>query len=155
MSKHTPEPWVLFEVGDGRPYLCPASDSDKTSVLTVIEEDGVMFAAVYKEADARRIVACVNACAGLETETLENITMLGETLLDRFELRNRQEAELTSKRDDLLAALHDAATSLETIQLRSFGEDSFLDSKPEMRSYAGSRAAVAREAIAKVKGGAA
>ena len=56
---------------------------------------------------------------------------------------------------ELLAALEDAATSLETIQLRSFGEDSFLDSKPEMRSYAGSRASVVRAAIAKAKGGAA
>ena len=59
--------------------------------------------------------------------------------------------ELVAMNKELLAALHDAATSLETIQLRSFGEDSFLDGKPEMRSYAGSRAAVAREAIAKAK----
>ena len=63
--------------------------------------------------------------------------------------------ELVQMNQDLLAALEDAATSLETIQLRSFGEDSFLDSKPEMRSYAGSRASVARGAIAKAKGGAA
>ena len=63
--------------------------------------------------------------------------------------------ELVQINQELLAALEDAATSLETIQLRSFGEDSFLDSKPEMRSYAGSRASVVRAAIAKAKGGAA
>ena len=63
--------------------------------------------------------------------------------------------ELVQMNQDLLNALEDAATSLETIQLRSFGEDSFLDSKPEMRSYAGSRASVVRAAIAKAKGGAA
>ena len=63
--------------------------------------------------------------------------------------------ELVQMNRELLAALEDAATSLETIQLRSFGEDSFLDSKPEMRSYAGSRASVVRAAIAKAKGGAA
>ena len=63
--------------------------------------------------------------------------------------------ELVQMNKELLAALEDAATSLETIQLRSFGEDSFLDSKPEMRSYAGSRASVVRAAIAKAKGGAA
>ena len=63
--------------------------------------------------------------------------------------------DLVQMNQDLLAALEDAATSLETIQLRSFGEDSFLDSKPEMRSYAGSRASVVRAAIAKAKGGAA
>ena len=60
--------------------------------------------------------------------------------------------ELVQMSQDLLAALEDAATSLEIIQLRSFGEDSFLDSKPEMRSYAGSRASVVRAAIAKAKG---
>lgn len=63
--------------------------------------------------------------------------------------------ELVQMNQDLLEVLEDAATSLETIQLRSFGEDSFLDSKPEMRSYAGSRASVVRAAIAKAKGGAA
>ena len=63
--------------------------------------------------------------------------------------------ELVQINQDLLEALEDAATSLETIQLRSFGEDSFLDSKPEMRPYAGSRASVVRAAIAKAKGGAA
>ncbi len=63
--------------------------------------------------------------------------------------------ELVQMNQELLSALEDAATSLETIQLRSFGEDSFLDSKPEMRSYAGSRASVVRAAIAKAKGGAA
>lgn len=61
--------------------------------------------------------------------------------------------ELVQMNQELLAALGDAAASLETIQLRSFGEDSFLDSKPEMRSYAGSRASVARAAIAKAKRG--
>ena len=63
--------------------------------------------------------------------------------------------ELVQMNQDILEALEDAATSLETIQLRSFGEDSFLDSKPEMRSYAGSRASVVMAAIAKAKGGAA
>ena len=63
-------------------------------------------------------------------------------------------AELKRQRDELLAALHDAATSLETIQLRSFGADSYLDDKHSMRAYAGARAAVAREAIGKAKGSA-
>lgn len=133
MSKHTPEPWALFEVGDGRPHLCPASDSDKMSILTIAEEDGVTFACVYKDSDANRIVTCVNACAGMEDPASEI-------------------AELKRQRDELLWALHDAATSLETIQLRSFGADSYLDDKHSMRAYAGARAAVAREAITKAKG---
>lgn len=54
--------------------------------------------------------------------------------------------ELVQMNQELMAALEGAETSLEAI--------SFLDSKPEMRSYAGSRASVAMAAIAKAKGGA-
>ena len=56
--------------------------------------------------------------------------------------------ELVAEVERLREALTDAATSLETIHVRSYGEDSFLDSKHEMRSYAGSRAKVARAALA-------
>ena len=53
--------------------------------------------------------------------------------------------------DELLAALNDAATSLETIAIRSYGESSCLDSKQQMRGFAGSRAVVARKDIARAK----
>ena len=96
MSKHTPEPWALFEVGDGRPHLCPASDSDKMSILTIAEEDGVTFACVYKDSDANRIVTCVNACAGMTDPAAEI-------------------AELKRQRDELLSALHDAAKALDDL----------------------------------------
>ena len=56
--------------------------------------------------------------------------------------------ELVAEVGRLRQALIDAATSLETIHVRSYGKDSFLDSKHEMRSYAGSRAKVARVALA-------
>ena len=55
--------------------------------------------------------------------------------------------ELVEEVERLHQALIDAATSLETIHVRSYGEDSFLDSKQEMRSYAGSRAKIARAAL--------
>ena len=55
--------------------------------------------------------------------------------------------ELVAVVERLRQALIDAATSLETIHVRSYGEDSFLDSKHEMRSYAGSRAKIARAAL--------
>lgn len=47
-------------------------------------------------------------------------------------------------------ALNDAATSLETINLRSYGLNSFLDSKEQIRGYAGSRAFAAREELKKL-----
>lgn len=53
----------------------------------------------------------------------------------------------STEADLLRQALIDAATSLETIHVRSYGADSFLDSKEQMRSFAESRAKVAREAL--------
>lgn len=108
MTHHTPEPWATDyrERPDGM-FAQEVFDANGETIATLAwfpVYSGV-GTTTNREANARRIVACVNACAGLETETLENITMLGETLLDRFELRNKQEAELTSKCEEMLAAL--------------------------------------------------
>ena len=133
MSKHTQEPWVLFEVGDRVKHFCPASEKEKTSILTVTLEDGTAFGAVYSEEDARRIVACVNACAGLPAEQLE-VSPLGGVL--------NGVAGLIAQRDELLAALEIIAASEE------FHGDSFV-------CDFGTLQGVARAAIAKAKGGAA
>lgn len=45
-------------------------------------------------------------------------------------------------------ALDEAATSLETIKLRSHGDESYLNHMDQVRGYAGSRATVVREALA-------
>lgn len=52
----------------------------------------------------RFIVAAANACAGLDTELLENIVMVGDTLRGRFEAR----AGAEQQRDKLLAAANKA-----------------------------------------------
>lgn len=130
MSKHTPEPWVLFEVGDRFKHQCPAS-SDKHSILTVASEDDMHFGAVYKDEDARRIVACVNAFAGIDIEHIECMPTDVKTLAQAF-------VQMTLQRDELLQALihlhHNAKASGAEMGLA-------LD--------------VAKDAIAKVKGGAA
>ncbi len=54
--KHTPGHWQLLEVGDKSPRLCPA-DKHGCSILTVVEEGGITFAAVYSNDDARLISA--------------------------------------------------------------------------------------------------
>lgn len=62
MSEHTPEPWAIAEAFGG---LIPIWSRVKwiTNIHAVPEESSN---------NARRIVACVNACAGIPTETLEN-----------------------------------------------------------------------------------
>ena len=86
-NKHIPEPWYYENCGEGFDIY----DSDDHSVI-----DG-SFGLIECEANARRIVAVVNACAGIETEMLEMVVEEGRTVLQDIE-------ELTKQRDELLAA---------------------------------------------------
>ena len=135
MSKHTPEPWLDDRATHDDPYqnIKILGDENRGICWLWIDDAPVDDWNAEQRANAARIIDCVNACAGMEDPAAEI-------------------AELKRQRDELLAVLHDAATSLETIQLRSFGADSFLDDKHSMRAYAGARAAVAREAITEAKG---
>ena len=60
---HSPEPWEVTEVGAGEYFIVkfePGGDGWEHSV-----------GEIDREADARRIVACVNACKNVPTEALE------------------------------------------------------------------------------------
>lgn len=64
------------------------------------------------ETNARRLAACWNACEGLDTEGLENLTAIGETIASMHDratsgqLRTMTQARLaTAQRDKLLAQL--------------------------------------------------
>lgn len=64
-TKHSPEPWACGPNPAGGPWV------------EVVDATGEEVAgadkcgAFYSEADARRIVACVNELAGISTEALE------------------------------------------------------------------------------------
>ena len=71
MIEHTPEPWEYFEeiheAGKLRIYCSVARKAGGKS-----PEDNILrISGEGAEHTVRRIVACVNACAGIETETLE------------------------------------------------------------------------------------
>jgi len=68
MSKHTPEPWhydpaieIRYDSQTGKPYE-RRMDWILSGEITVAS----VFRADFLEADALRIVACVNALAGIE-----------------------------------------------------------------------------------------
>ena len=65
-TAHTPGPWRVYNFGDGGPGLMvAASDEAETYVAQC---DNISASAISKEqmiANARRIVACVNACEGI------------------------------------------------------------------------------------------
>lgn len=138
--EHVKLPLTYGEGSDREWYI---HDADGNWIAEAVPADpGVA------EEVARRIVACANACAGIPTEMLEAMPSGPAALLPMH-------ARLEAQRDELLDALDAASTSLETIAFRSFGEDSYLKSKPQMRAFAQARANVARAAIASAKGGAA
>lgn len=95
---HTPEPWILFEVGDRFKHQCPAS-SDRTSILTTATEDDVQWGAIYSDEDARRIVACVNACAGMRNDELEGGLLIG--------VMSKKIERLESEHDELILAMEE------------------------------------------------
>ena len=79
-TEHTPEHWSYGEDNDG----------------WYVEKDGLQIAHGLTEEDARRVSACVNACAGLPTEVLERYK-LGVIGVDYKSTKQQ--------RDELLAAI--------------------------------------------------
>ena len=96
-TEHTPEPWFWSEkYGE----VCFRSKEDDQSYGIACPVD------LTEEANARRIVACVNACAGLPTEVLERYK-LGVIGVDYKSTKQQ--------RDELLAALERSLESFEYI----------------------------------------
>ena len=74
---HTKEPWEYVTPCPGECcWHLQQKDAENFNGFETINQPEL------SKEDARRIVACVNACEGLSTEVLENIVLLGETLLD-------------------------------------------------------------------------
>jgi hypothetical protein len=94
MSEHTPEPW------DGKEIPLTAAGLARTGLGIVYTNHPAT--AAEAEANARRIVACVNACEGIPTEVLEQMPSGPASLLPMY-------ARLEQQRDKLLAALTEIA----------------------------------------------
>lgn len=104
---HTKEPWVIdgderHPDGSGAFISAYFSQPDggrigKTFFNCGIDEE-------MCRANARRIVACVNACAGIETPTLEGLSL--RKMADDYRSAMRQ-------RNELLAALKATRVTLE------------------------------------------
>lgn len=118
MNQHTPEPWILDAA-------CVAAESDQLN--------NGFYAAICQGPDrcgnARRIVACVNACEGISTEDLEAVPRLGLLNLSKFSSdliaqRDHAEAQVRHFQERLAvfqaqfsmakALIHDLRTPVET-----------------------------------------
>lgn len=87
---HTPEPWQAHQDASGDVFISSAATSLHIAEIGSEDDDTAI-------PDARRIVACVNACRGLPTDELEQkglVAAVGTQLLD-----------VERQRDELLTAL--------------------------------------------------
>ena len=96
MSKHTPEPWKLWGDKEAVVMDCPLHSKHGFIAVMACNED---VSAKTSSANAKRIVTCVNACAGMSDPAAEI-------------------AELKRQRDELLAALNYARDYLGDIPAR-------------------------------------
>lgn len=96
-QKHTPEPWAMSTKVDGNWWHISAGNQAIAAVHAASKKRNEPYASMF-EANARRIVACVNACAGWETIQLEAMELgsLKESLV-----------RVMQQRDELLAAIED------------------------------------------------
>jgi hypothetical protein len=101
---HTKEPWEVVDRDEEN-----ADDCDCNCDINATRADGwyVTLAMNIGRENARRIVACVNACEGIRTETLER-SPLKDAISGTVEERDRLAAEVAELRE----ALNDVAESL-------------------------------------------
>jgi len=106
MSEHTKGLLTTFEVGNNG-NLALASE-DKTSLLTIVDEDGTDFAALYHAADAKRLAACWNLLHEFDTEAIEAGTFadfIGQQVyMHEIENANSGELRLSDVSMQLMAA---------------------------------------------------
>lgn len=95
--KHTQEPWKAVS---NKFYWEIHGDTGQIGDVCASNFNGTNNG----EANSRRIVACVNACAGIDTETLESISN-HPTHIEQNSAFIAELDRVKAQRDELLAAL--------------------------------------------------
>lgn len=149
MSKHTPEPWIYIGNGDivARSENYCGGEKDIASVfLTANDED---------EENASRIVACVNACAGLPTKWLEK-NRIQDRWSDELKsapkcngefVRGSEFQAICDQRDQLLEACKELSDYVHMEQSSTDGGVTYSNTQIHRLAF------LARAAIAKATGG--
>ncbi|WP_328222342.1 hypothetical protein [Aeromonas caviae] len=84
MSKHTPEPWQAHQDASGDVFISSAETSLHIAEIGSEDDDTAI-------PDARRIVACVNACRGLPTDELEQKGLVAAVGTQMLELEQQRD----------------------------------------------------------------
>lgn len=110
--------------------------------VAIVNHQGTDFPANVVEANARRLAACWNVCQGFDTEVLESILLMGETMLTRFQARTRVEETLIADRLKAIRERDAARAALElaeciaqrVIAATGFDESQVSDWRPVVRA---------------------
>lgn len=143
MKQHANEPWSAVEVTKDEDQLIKIRASNGANIARLwIDVDDKHFSDEQRE-NARRIVACVNACRNLSNDELEQKGLV-TSISARF---------LAAERscDELLAALEASLAAMEHMG-NVLNEMDAVTEEDEVHYAAFEQA---REAITKAKGGAA
>lgn len=104
-QKHTPEPWAAYQ--DGKIEF-----GNINHFIKSLAGDLVSYGHLSKD-DARRIVACVNWCAGNSTKGMELAVEIGRPYSVERDSAIERELEVTKQRDDLLAVFSVVISEME------------------------------------------
>lgn len=129
MNAHTPGRLRLFDT-----YVDPEIRDDNEKLVAVVLAE--------KANSARRLVACWNACEGIDTEDLEAGSV---NIIDK--LHDDAARRVMARRDELLAAMNGLLAYFESGNSVATGKAVIKTDSIEVRA--------AYAAIAEVKGGAA
>lgn len=98
MSAHTREPWKLGAPSDAVVVDVPPDVNPNDP--SILYYGGHLICESASDANRRRIVACVNACAGIPTEEMEPGEYERHIIETGLEI-----GRLTAQRDELLSTL--------------------------------------------------
>jgi hypothetical protein len=104
-TQHTPDPWAVHPL-NGRVIV----DSSGAAIVQLLLPDGgSLESRPLAKANARRIVACVNACAGMKNPSAEINRMKCAVIesVDHYTEVEEQLAKAEQQHAELLSALHD------------------------------------------------
>lgn len=119
-TKHTPEPWYFNDEDEGittEERKCKR----KTRIATVTLGWAEPFNSEQLE-NARRIVACVNACEGISTEQLDSWLCMSRPIRKSLEELKAEADREGKQRDELLAALQRIAAGQEMSGVFTFAD---------------------------------
>lgn len=107
MSAHTKEPWeAMFDESNPRGIQWGVVDSAIGLWVADCFDNACLDTESVGEANARRIAACVNACSGIETPTIEGVS---------FKKLWNDHKDLMAQRDEILADFKAARATLERV----------------------------------------